>query len=913
MCRLIALLIVMAVTLSGHAAIAKETRVALVIGNGAYKHSRTLTNPPNDARAIATMIGRMGFDSADLTLDRDRDAFRDELRKFAKKARDADLALVYFAGHGIEIGGVNYLLPTDVRLKNEEDVGNEAIALDEVLQAVQSARKLRIVVLDACRDNPFANRMIRRDGTTRGVSSGLAPIDSTGEVLVAFAAKHGTTAADGDSDNSPYAEALLRHLPTPGLDIRIMFGRVRDQVLKATEQGQEPYIYGSIGGQQIYLTRSVLADAEPPRYSRDKWVQTNGPYAGTPHAIALDPNLPDVLYAVVEDGRLHRSLDEGRSWAQLGDPAPKGAKLTAVGSVGGSQYLLFAGTTGALYVRRSDVSPWEKLPYFDKLGQANVRSIATSAREPGLVYVGSGAHTFTATASSSVGLATTGGPLQEGQTIKIEWKDEPFEGGNLHRSLDGGRTWTTGGLPITNSLAIALGNPNVIVAATSDDGVFATTDAGLNWTHFNCLGTRYVSEQVAVSPHDPMLAAIATDKGAFVLDLASEPHCRRLGTFDSAAAVAWSRKNARRLLLGTNQGVFESLDRGATFHAYSNGLMHKRVIGLQVTEAEMVVARVDGPGIATRGPEDAAWSTSISRFERAGVGAIAFDASGNLYSGTVVGPLVSENSGSTFRWLMASGSEVMAIATFPRDERGGDRKTLSWSPTGNLLVGTQTGAIFRSTDSGGTWQHTYQGSDSVWAFAVDRSQRLLLAAAGKGGVLASHDGGVTWVAAKDGLGDALVASITIASGTPTRAYVGTGDGRVFVADTDKLTWHDMSYGLPKKPVLALAHEKGSPGRIWAATEGAGVFVLDDGAAAWRAHNDGLDILDTIALAIDPVEPHHVYLSSHSGVHVSRDGARWSRAASGLDDVNSINAIAISPDGRMLFAGENHGLYGLLLR
>jgi len=113
MFRSIAFLVVIAAPFFAQAATAKETRVALVIGNGAYKYAGALTNPPNDARAIGTMIGKMGFDSTDLIFDRDRDAFREELRKFADKARDADLALVYFAGHGMEIAGANYLLPTE--------------------------------------------------------------------------------------------------------------------------------------------------------------------------------------------------------------------------------------------------------------------------------------------------------------------------------------------------------------------------------------------------------------------------------------------------------------------------------------------------------------------------------------------------------------------------------------------------------------------------------------------------------------------------------------------------------------------------------------------------------------------------------------------------------------------------------
>jgi hypothetical protein len=172
---------------------------------------------------------------------------------------------------------------------------------------------------------------------------------------------------------------------------------------------------------------------------------------------------------------------------------------------------------------------------------------------------------------------------------------------------------------------------------------------------------------------------------------------------------------------------------------------------------------------------------------------------------------------------------------------------------------------------------------------------------------------VTWTAANDGLGDALVASIVIAPGTPTYVYVGTGNGQVFQADANKLDWRSVSQGLPGKPILSLAYQKGPPGRIWAATEGAGVFTKEEGAASWLAHNDGLEHLSTMALAVDPLEERHVYVSSHVGVHLSRNGGAWTRAADGLRNITSINAIVFSPDGHMLFAGENHGLYGLLLR
>jgi hypothetical protein len=174
------------------------------------------------------------------------------------------VAVIYYAGHGIEIDGTNYLIPTDAALQRDSDVYDEAFSLDRILLTIEPARQLRLVIVDACRNNPFAETM-KRTVSSRTISRGLARIEpNSTNTLVAFAAKAGLTALDGASKNSPYATALIRHIATPGLDVRRAFGYVRDDVLQATGNRQEPYVYGSLGGADIALVPVAPVALTPP-------------------------------------------------------------------------------------------------------------------------------------------------------------------------------------------------------------------------------------------------------------------------------------------------------------------------------------------------------------------------------------------------------------------------------------------------------------------------------------------------------------------------------------------------------------------------------------------------------------------------------------------------------------------------
>ena len=188
-----------------------------------------------------------------LALDLPREKKAAALAAFAEEANKADWALVYYAGHGIEMAGVNFLIPVDARLSADNDMQAEAMPLNHVLDAVEGARKLRLVILDACRDNPFLDKMVR-SVSNRAIQRGVGHIEPQGATLVAYAAKHGQQALDGDGgDGRPKSTALSKQVEVPGVEIVLMFVRVRDDVLVATRKRQEPLIYGSLPSKPFYF------------------------------------------------------------------------------------------------------------------------------------------------------------------------------------------------------------------------------------------------------------------------------------------------------------------------------------------------------------------------------------------------------------------------------------------------------------------------------------------------------------------------------------------------------------------------------------------------------------------------------------------------------------------------------------
>ena len=237
-------------------------RVALVIGNGSYAHAPALANPLNDARDIGEALDRLDFKVTRIE-NAGYSGLRRGLQQFALAASASEVAVVFYAGHGIEVDRRNFLVPVDAELLSDADVDFEAVPLDLLSRAVERASGLRLIILDACRDNPFVAAM-QRAGATRSIGRGLARVEPSGETLVAYAAKEGTVAADGEGRNSPYTSALLAYLEQPGLEVGLMFRKVRDAVVASTGGRQEPFVYGSLSSKGAYLAALPEPEPAPP-------------------------------------------------------------------------------------------------------------------------------------------------------------------------------------------------------------------------------------------------------------------------------------------------------------------------------------------------------------------------------------------------------------------------------------------------------------------------------------------------------------------------------------------------------------------------------------------------------------------------------------------------------------------------
>jgi len=246
-----------------------DKRVAFVVGNGAYKNVAQLPNPPIDAKAMAATLRNVGFDVVEGT-NLTRDTMTERLLEFGKKAQGADVAVFFYAGHGIAISGTNYLLPVDADIKSEMDVKlGAAINIDLTLDQTMSDAKVKLVFLDACRDNPFAAK-IKSNASTRSLSvqSGLAEMKSGEGTLIAFATGPGQTALDGqEGTNSPFTRALIAHITTPGVEIQQAMTEVRAQVNEETNKGQLPWGHTNLIG-SVYLNPAAppapTAAGSPP-------------------------------------------------------------------------------------------------------------------------------------------------------------------------------------------------------------------------------------------------------------------------------------------------------------------------------------------------------------------------------------------------------------------------------------------------------------------------------------------------------------------------------------------------------------------------------------------------------------------------------------------------------------------------
>jgi hypothetical protein len=270
--RIAALALAAALVPAAAAGAHAERRVALVIGNSDYRHAASLRNPVNDATDMADVLERMGFRVV-RGLNLDYAGMRENVRRFTEILPGADVSLFYYAGHGLQLRGRNYLAPVDAKLTSEADLDFTTIDLDLILRNMEREVRTNIVFLDACRDNPLANNLAGRMGSRSGaLGRGLARVESGVGTLIAFATQPGNVALDGDGRNSPFTEALLHTIERPGVPLGDVMIAVRNEVLKRTNRQQVPWEHSSLTG-QFY----VVPPPPPPAAQRPATAAASGP------------------------------------------------------------------------------------------------------------------------------------------------------------------------------------------------------------------------------------------------------------------------------------------------------------------------------------------------------------------------------------------------------------------------------------------------------------------------------------------------------------------------------------------------------------------------------------------------------------------------------------------------------------
>ena len=221
-------------------------RVALLIGNTNYKHQAALRNPANDVELLGRTLRSAGFSKVVIEKDLTREGIYSALNRFSKIAGRADFSLVHYAGHAIQVSGRNFIIPVDASLETDTQIDLQTIDANVVMAAISGSKKLRVLILDACRDNPFASQM-KRMMSSRSISRGLAKMETVAGQLISFAAAAGQLADDGEGKHSPFAIALAKRISqNPPIEVRRLFDFVRDDVMQQTNKKQQPFTYHSL-------------------------------------------------------------------------------------------------------------------------------------------------------------------------------------------------------------------------------------------------------------------------------------------------------------------------------------------------------------------------------------------------------------------------------------------------------------------------------------------------------------------------------------------------------------------------------------------------------------------------------------------------------------------------------------------
>jgi uncharacterized caspase-like protein len=305
------IILVFLAALGAHAAAPDAKRVALVIGNSNYVHAVTLPNPANDAHLIASTLRNAGFEVIE-GVDQDNAGMHSLISRFTEQAYDADVAVIFYAGHGMQVDGKNYLIPVDAELTSPAYLKTRTIQIDDFMAALPPDPAIGVIILDACRDNPLARTLAASLPKSRSTSlgTGLAPVEAisdgvgTGGLLIAYATDPGAIAFDGNGVDSPYSTALARHLTEPGVEIQSALTRVRGEVTETTQGRQRPWHNASLG-REVFLGKPAAAVAPAANPVADA---SSATATSSPAPVASDPPSWEVEQRLWDEASKHNSI-----------------------------------------------------------------------------------------------------------------------------------------------------------------------------------------------------------------------------------------------------------------------------------------------------------------------------------------------------------------------------------------------------------------------------------------------------------------------------------------------------------------------------------------------------------------------------------------------------------------------------
>ena len=316
-----------------------ERRVALVVGNSNYAGAGRLANPGNDARAIGGLLRTLGFD-VEVVSDTGYLDLTRAVRRFGDRIESAHVALFYYAGHGLQLAGTNFLVPVDAQLVNERDVRFETVDLASIIDLMRGqsqSPRVNLIFLDACRDNPLARSMTRTNQTRALSGAGLAPITASG-MLIAFSTEPGSVSVDGTGENSPFTAALLQHMPTPGLEIRQMLTRVRQSVRQATGGQQVPWDHSSLDTEFYFAGGPSTAARGGPAPDAELLFWQSIMSSGTPAELELFMRqFPNSRFSELARLRLEALRAPRAAAAGVGQSHADGARSAPADAAGGDQ------------------------------------------------------------------------------------------------------------------------------------------------------------------------------------------------------------------------------------------------------------------------------------------------------------------------------------------------------------------------------------------------------------------------------------------------------------------------------------------------------------------------------------------------------------------------------------------------